>query len=209
MQPHSYLPRPSKQQIRDLPAFAGLKPENIHMLISGNDVAAACQILDQADVLGFDTESKPSFVANQSTGGPHLLQLATDKEAFLFSAALLEGNAHLAAIIQAEHILKVGFGLRSDRGPLQHKLGVALTPCVDLAKVVKSLGYKDQVGVQAAVAIVLKQYLPKSKHISTSNWARLPLSAAQIAYAANDAYASLCVYRQLRLSAPQLFINGG
>ncbi|MBT1065534.1 3'-5' exonuclease domain-containing protein 2 [Bowmanella sp. Y26] len=205
MQPHSYLTRPSKQQIRELPPFAGLTPKNIHMLTSGNQVAAACQVLEQADVLGFDTESKPSFVANQSTGGPHLLQLATDKEAFLFSAALLEGNAHLATIIQAEHILKVGFGLRSDRGPLQHKLGVALKPCVDLAKVVKSLGYKDQVGVQAAVAIVLKQYLPKSKHLSTSNWARLPLSEAQIAYAANDAYASLCVYRHLLRASPQLF----
>ncbi|WP_172449307.1 3'-5' exonuclease [Bowmanella denitrificans] len=207
MQPHSYLLRPSKQQIRELPAFVGLQPENIHMLTCANEVADACHVLSQADVLGFDTESKPSFVANQSTGGPHLLQLATDSQAFLFSASLLEGNPHLADIIQADTILKVGFGLRSDKGPLQHKLGVTLKPCVDLAKLVKSLGYKDQVGVQAAVAVVLKQYLPKSKHLSTSNWAKIPLSATQLAYAANDAYASLCVYRQLLVTAPQLFSN--
>ncbi|MFI3185618.1 MAG: hypothetical protein QX198_06515, partial [Methylococcaceae bacterium] len=55
-----------------------------------------------------------------------------------------------------------------------------------------------------AVAIVLGQYLQKSKTLTTSNWAAKILSDHQQLYAANDAYASLCVYHELVSIAPHV-----
>jgi hypothetical protein len=52
-------------------------------------------------------------------------------------------------------------------------------------------------GAKAAVAIVLGQRLQKSKSVTTSNWASAELKPNQLLYAANDAYAALCVFRAL------------
>ena len=51
--------------------------------------------------------------------------------------------------------------------------------------------------VWAAVAIVLGRNLPKRKSMTTSNWALPKLSALQLDYAANDAYAALSVFRAM------------
>ncbi len=53
-------------------------------------------------------------------------------------------------------------------------------------------------GLQKAVALLFGQYLPKSKKVGTSNWARKPLTSQQINYAAADAYAALLVFEELR-----------
>lgn len=53
-------------------------------------------------------------------------------------------------------------------------------------------------GVQKAVALLLGQYLAKSKKVGTSNWARKPLTSQQISYAAADAYAALLVFLELK-----------
>ena len=58
------------------------------------------------------------------------------------------------------------------------------------------------VGLRAAVAIVLGQRMPKSKKVTTSNWAAAKLSPQQLQYAANDAHASLLVYRALQAMPP-------
>jgi ribonuclease D len=47
------------------------------------------------------------------------------------------------------------------------------------------------------VAVVLGKRLPKSKKITTSNWASPDLSPQQLQYAANDAHASLMIYGAL------------
>ena len=55
----------------------------------------------------------------------------------------------------------------------------------------------------SAVAVLLGQNLPKSKSVSTSNWARATLEPRQLLYAANDAYAALRVYQALQLRTEQ------
>lgn len=59
-------------------------------------------------------------------------------------------------------------------------------------------GFKQQMGLQKAVALLFGQYLAKSKKVGTSNWARKPLTSQQINYAAADAYAALLVFEELR-----------
>jgi ribonuclease D len=63
---------------------------------------------------------------------------------------------------------------------------------------VRRLGFKQAVGLKTAVAIVLGQRMPKSKKVTTSNWAAPQLSPQQLQYAANDAHASLLVYHALQ-----------
>ncbi|MFZ2406718.1 MAG: 3'-5' exonuclease, partial [Methylobacter sp.] len=140
----------------------------------------------------------------QPKTGPHLVQIATEQYAFLFTLDYSPGNELLSEIIRSDKIVKVGFGLKSDRGPLYNKLGATLHPIIELSAAVRRLGYKQQVGVQVAVAVVLGQYLQKAKKLTTSNWAAKTLSDCQLLYAANDAYASLCVYHELLRIAPQV-----
>ncbi len=206
MQSPKYLPRPTKEQMRALPSFAQLPQSHIVLVQSGPELELAIAAINASTHVGFDTESKPTFVAGQKGGGPHLVQVATADNAFLFTPDYAPGLAPLGEIIQSGTIVKVGFGLKSDRGPIHRALGVTLCNFIELSSAVKRLGYEQTVGAQAAVAIVLHQYMRKSKKLSTSNWAARPLSQAQLNYAANDAYASLQVYLQLARTAPQLLL---
>lgn len=103
----------------------------------------------------------------------------------------------LKSIIESQEIVKVGFGLNSDRGPLHRKLGIRLGATVELSQLLKQLRYKQALGARAAVAIVLGQRLQKSKSVTTSNWAAPTLSPNQLLYAANDAFAALMVFQAL------------
>lgn len=204
MNVHQYLERPTKEGIRELPKFEGLPLQKICLLRTTDDLFFAQDEISKASHVGFDTESKPTFIANEASTGPHLVQISTKQHAFLFTLDYSSGTELLSELIRSDKIVKVGFGLKSDRGPICKKLGSKLEPTIELSEAVRRLGYKQQVGVQAAVAIVLGQYLQKSKTLTTSNWAAKILSDHQQLYAANDAYASLCVYHELVSIAPHV-----
>lgn len=204
MNPRQFLERPTKEAIRELPKFDGLPLQKICLVRTADDLLFARDEIFKVSHVGFDTESKPNFVADQPKTGPHLVQIATEQYAFLFTLDDSPGNELLSDIIRSDKIVKVGFGLKSDRGPLYNKLGSMVDPTIELCVAVRRLGYKQQVGVQAAVAIVLGRYLQKSKKLTTSNWAAETLSDRQLLYAANDAYASLCVYHELVRIAPHV-----
>ncbi|MBU3823876.1 MAG: 3'-5' exonuclease domain-containing protein 2 [Candidatus Oceanisphaera merdipullorum] len=195
--PRTYKIRPSRSEMQQFPAFSGLTLAQIHVLESPEDVAVARAHLSQCQVLGFDTESKPTFQVGELSTGPHLVQLASSEKGFLFRLNDATSNQLLVELLSSEQILKVGFGLKSDRGPLQRKLGIELAGLHELSNRVKQLGYQHPVGLQGAVAILLGQYLAKSKRVALSNWASPLLSSGQLRYAANDAYASLRIYQAL------------
>jgi ribonuclease D len=58
-------------------------------------------------------------------------------------------------------------------------------------------GWRKDMGVKAAVAVMYQRRFLKSKKAATSNWAARQLSEAQLVYAANDAWAALKVYQAL------------
>jgi ribonuclease D len=192
------LPHPDKAEVALLPPYARLPLTHIHVVRTPAQAEQARQALGQAGVVGFDTESKPVFRKDAPQDGPHVVQLATMGQAFIVQ--LLPGTPldWLREVLASPGITKVGFGLRSDRGPLQHKLGVELQAAIELDPVVKRLGYRQAVGLKAAVAIVLGQRLQKSRKATTSNWALPTLTPNQLQYAADDAHASLAVYLALR-----------
>jgi len=202
------LPRPSREDIAQMPVFEGLPLGQIHVVRSAAQVEFASRVLADARVIGFDTESKPTFTREAVNEGPHVVQFATMEHAFIVQVGAATPIAFLKSVIESSEIVKVGFGLRSDRGPLRSKLGIRLGESVDLAQALRKLGYRQEVGVKTAVAIFLERRLQKSRSATTSNWALPNLRPSQLLYAANDAYAALRVFHALDIPYANLLTEG-
>lgn len=195
MSESSRLEHPTKEQIALLPPFAGLELNRIYILTSTAQFKEALGEIESERFVGFDTESKPTFTTSAPRDGPHVIQIALSNKAFIVQVNAQTPIDFLRSIVESESIIKVGFGLTSDRGPLNTKFGLKLVGTVELSQVLRTLGYKQPLGVKAAVAIVLGQKLSKQKRVTTSNWALPKLHANQLLYAANDAFAALKVFR--------------
>jgi len=171
----------------ELGVYPGISLANINVVNTESLARAAFDALMAADAVGFDTESKPTFLKGEVSTGPHLIQLATDSQVFLFQIAPSQAIHFLKEILESPKLLKVGFGLGNDRSALKTKLDIDLVNLLDLGAVT--------VGAKVAVAHFFAQRLQKSKKIGTSNWSNPHLTERQLLYAANDAHVALLVYR--------------
>jgi ribonuclease D len=181
-----------------LPPYDGIKLADVRMVRSDKDAADALIALLAMDVLGFDTESKPTFLKGEVSTGPHLVQLATDDAAYLFQIGATGAVEVLKAVLESETILKVGFGLADDVKRLRSKLGIEASNVLDLSTALRK-NERNTLGAKTAVARFFGQKLQKSKKITTTNWALPRLSEKQILYAADDAHVALKIYRRWRL----------
>lgn len=178
---------------------------DVVLVKSDAEAAAALAALSGADVIGFDTESKPTFTKGEASTGPHLVQLATDSTAYLFQVGANPHPASVAllrAVLESPAILKVGFGLGDDLRRLRNKLGIDTQNVVDLSTTLRRRGERNTLGAKTAVARFFGQRLQKSKRITTTNWALPRLSEQQIQYAADDAHVALKLYRHWRANPP-------
>src|SRR3989338_9671801 len=107
---------PTKEETALLEPFGGLTLERIHVPTTADEFASAAAEIKAAGIVGFDTESKPTFVVGDVSEGPHVVQFALHDKAYLFQPHLAEGHPFLIELLQSEDVIKVGFGLRSDRG---------------------------------------------------------------------------------------------
>ena len=199
---------PSKAESALLEPFVGLGLERIYVPVTRDDFVAATADIAAAGVAGFDTESRPVFDRGVASDGPHVVQFALENCAYLFQLHRAECRPFLAELLQSEAVLKVGFDLKSDRGQIHAKLGVALGAVLDLNLVFRADGHRNTTGVRAAVALVFNQKFHKSKAVTTSNWSVQELSPKQRLYAANDAYAALKVLMELNRPYSDLPIAG-
>lgn len=186
----------SSLQAAGLPAYAGIGLEAIVLVDTPERAEEALAGLMAADVVGFDTESKPTFLKGEASTGPHLIQLATEHRAYLFPVASSAGIDAAKAVLESPRVLKVGFGLGNDRSALKSRLGIALENVLDLGELLRGPGHRGTVGAKVAVAHYFGRILQKSKKIGTSNWANPRLNERQLLYAANDAHVALRVYRE-------------
>ena len=192
-------PTPSKEQIALLAPFEQLGLDRIELVCSAGHARAAAAELATAGVLGFDTESKPTFFRDQVSEGPHILQLATRNRAWIFQLHDLDCRAIAADLLSAPGIIKAGFGLGDDRKRIISKLGVEPAGVLELNTVFRERGYRKDMGVKGAVAVLFNRRYIKSKKAATSNWANPKLTPAQLVYAANDAWAAIRVHEALGL----------
>ncbi len=195
---------PNKTEIALLEPFTGLTLERIHVPSSREEFASATAEIKAAGIVGFDTESKPTFAVGEVSDGPHVVQFALYDKAYLFQAHRAEGHPFLIELLQSEQIIKVGFDLKSDSAHVYAKLGIRLGGVVDLNTVFRMAGYQKHMGVRTAVGLVFKQRFAKSRKVTTSNWSQHQLTSQQLLYAANDAYAALKVLGTLDLPREEL-----
>ena len=196
---HSTHPTPSKEQIALLEPFEQLGLDRIELVSDAGHARAAAAELAKAGVLGFDTESKPTFLKDQVSQGPHILQLATRERAWIFQLHDLGCRAVAAELLAFPGVVKAGFGLGDDTRRIVSKLGVEPAGVLELNHVFRERGYRKDMGVKGAVAVLFHRRYIKSKKAATSNWSNLRLTPAQLVYAANDAWAAIRVYDGLGL----------
>ncbi len=189
---------PPKEFIATLEPFCGLPLERIFVVTDERQALLARQDLMHAGVVGFDTESKPTFHKGQKSEGPHVLQFATMGKAYIFQSHVAESHPAIVELLRSEDLLKIGFGLNGDLHQIARRFGIRPGATVDLDRSFKQLGYRNSVGAKSAIAMLFNRKLSKSKSVTTSNWAAKELSDSQLVYAANDAYAALKVFHALR-----------
>lgn len=197
---HSHHPTPSKEQIELLEPFERLGLDRIRLVATPRDAEQACAELAVVPQLGFDTESKPTFRVGEVSDGPHIVQLATAEQAWVFQLHEPGCRARVAELLAQRGVVKAGFGLGDDRKRISAKLGVEPAEVLELNTVFRERGYRKDMGVKGAVAILFNRRFMKSKKAATSNWANPRLSEAQLLYAANDAWAAIRVFHALGLS---------
>ena len=188
---------PDKDAIALLPEFERLGLDRITLVSTEAQARAAYAVLSQAKAWGFDTESKPTFKVGEVSDGPHVLQLSTPQHAWVFQLHDLQCRAVAAELMALSGIVKAGFGLGDDRKRIIHKLGVEPQGILELNHVFHQRGYRKDMGVKGAVAVLFGKRFIKSKKAATSNWANARLSESQLLYAANDAYAAIRVFDAL------------
>ena len=192
-------PTPGKEEIALLEPFDRLGLDQIEVVSTPAQAADALKALTGATVLGFDTESKPTFAKNEASEGPHIVQLSALDKAWIFQLEDAECRRVVGLLLSSPAIIKAGFGLGDDQRRIIRKLGTDLQGVLDLNVVFRERGYRKDMGVRGAVAVMFNKRFLKSKKAATSNWANERLTEAQIIYAANDAYGALRVYRALGL----------
>lgn len=181
----------TKESIRELPLieFSG----EIVVVDSNEKMVSACQELAAEKTLGFDTEKRPAFRRGEYFH-PALVQLATEKKAFLFQVQKTGFSAPLKTILEDTSILKLGVALRDDLKELNRMSRFSPSGFVELADMAKE---KDipYFGLRNLTAFFLDRRLSKGQQVS--NWENDVLSPQQQTYAATDAWVALRIYEGL------------
>lgn len=193
-------PTPDKDSINALDPFERLGLDRIRVIATPREALQACTELAAVPHLGFDTESKPTFRVGELSDGPHIVQLATPEQAWIFQLHDPACRGPVAELLAHAGVIKAGFGLGDDRKRITAKLGREPEGVLELNAVFRERGYRKEMGVKGAVAVLFQRRYIKSKKAATSNWAQPRLTEAQLVYAANDAWAAIRVFHALGLA---------
>jgi ribonuclease D len=184
----------TKQEINELPLFK----------YEGKTVIAATEAqIDRAifeieqqnqNLVGFDTESKPTFKKGQFNHVA-LIQVALPEKVYLLRIHQVGITTTLARFLSDKKIKKVGIALDDDLIALKKRRRFVPGGYIDLNKVAPTLGIEN-IGARNLSALLLNNRISKNQQIS--NWENLTLTEPQIKYAATDAWICLEIYNKLK-----------
>lgn len=167
---------------------------NIILVDKPENVGPAVKALREAGTIGFDTETRPSFLK-----GIHfrvaLLQLATNDTCYLFRLQKIGTSTALKALLEDPNVLKIGLSTQDDTRSLQTWMRCRPRGFVELQKYVNRFGIVDM-SLQKIYANIFGERISKTQQLS--NWETTPLRPAQMKYAAIDAWACLRIYNKLK-----------
>jgi len=192
-----FEPTITKEKINVLPicTFTG----NIIVVTSKEQLKDSIQELQKEKILGFDTETKPSF-AKGVINKVALMQIATETACYLFRLNKIGLPMELERLLRNKKIKKIGLSLRDDFSALNKRKVFCPERFIDLQKIVANYGISD-LSLQKIYAILFGKKISKSQRLS--NWESPELTEQQQRYAATDAWASLQIYLQL-MTEPKL-----
>uniref|UniRef100_UPI004055E1FC 3'-5' exonuclease n=1 Tax=Alistipes sp. TaxID=1872444 RepID=UPI004055E1FC len=187
----TFQPTISNEETATLPAARF--PGEICIIEHPEQVAIACQELSQEPIIGFDTETRPSFKA-----GTHyrvsLLQLSTPKRCYLFRLCRTALDRSLLKLMEDPAILKVGAAVSGDLNGLKELRHFREKGFVDLQSIIGEWGIEEK-SVRKMSALVLGKRVSKAQRLS--NWEASSLTPQQQMYAATDAWVCLKIYQRL------------
>lgn len=180
------------EEINDLPlrTFHG----KTSVISDADELVKVLKEIASHEVVGFDTETRPSFKKGQIFQ-VSLLQLAIPKKVFLIRLNHTGVTRELAALFSNPKIIKAGVGIRDDLKALQKLRQFEPASCYDLSTLAKTAGLQVE-SVKKLTALLLGFRISKSAQ--TSNWEVATFTQKQIEYAATDAWVCLELYHKLK-----------
>lgn len=168
-------------------------PGKIQVIDNAADARAAVRYLSRQTIVGFDSETRPSF-RRGSTHNVALVQLSIHEICFLFRINKMGFVEPLRKFFELPDIKKIGLSTKDDFHGL-HKLG-EFEPqgFIELQDYVKEFGIIDA-SLQRIYAILFGERLSKGQRLT--NWEAQELTEAQQHYAALDAWSCIRIYEHL------------
>lgn len=187
----AYQPTIDNETVAKLPAahFSG----RIVIVDREEQVEAACEELSRHRIIGFDTETRPSFRAGVSYKVA-LLQLSTEDTCFLFRLSHIRLSNRILKILGSRQILKIGADVAGDIRSLHALRSFHADGFVDLQKEASRWGIEEK-SLRKLSAIVLGQRVSKAQRLS--NWEAEVLTEQQREYAATDAWVCIKILSAL------------
>lgn len=181
----------TKEEIAELPLarFEG----QIIVVNTEEDAEKAVSYLSGFDVIGFDTETRPSFKKGKSHKIA-LMQLTTKDMCFLFRLNLIGFPACLKKILSDPSIKKIGLSIKDDFSVIRRSVDINPESFIELQKMTNDFGIEEN-GLQRIYAILFREKISKRQRLT--NWEAETLSDSQQMYAALDAWACLKIYNRL------------
>ena len=194
---NNFIDKISNEQTALLPAieFRG----EIRLVEHGRDIAEACKRLAREPLIGFDTETRPSFRPGV-TFRVSLLQLSTPQLCFLFRLNKIPFAKPILQVLESKEILKIGADVAGDLRSLRQIRHFRDAGFVDLQTIAPQWGIGEK-SLRKLSAIVLGQRVSKAQRLS--NWEAATFTDKQKLYAATDAWVCTAIYDRL-LHTPQI-----
>ena len=168
----------------------------IEVVETADALARACNQLSKESIIGFDTETRPSFKAGV-TNKVSLMQLSTKDCCYLIRLNKLPLSRELIAILASSTIKKVGADVRNDLTALNRLRHFTPNGFIDLQTEVAKYGIEDK-SLRKISGIVLGKKVSKAQRLS--NWEAKQFTPQQQMYAENDAWVCIEIYEKLTRS---------
>lgn len=182
----------TKEEVNQLP-IVGFEGE-IVLVDNMEKFHQAMKTLKKHKLVGFDTETRPSFRKGESYP-ISLLQIATEDQCFLFRLNMIQFPEELKKYLSKLSVKKIGLALHDDVIGLQELQQFKARNYTDIQSIVNQYGIME-LSLQKVFAILFQGKISKRQRLS--NWERNELTDAQMRYAATDAWATLMIYKELQ-----------
>ncbi len=165
----------------------------IHLIETAADARAALRYLSRCSIVGFDTETRPSFRKGRSHK-VSLIQISTEDTCFLFRLNKIGFLQQLRDFFESESTIKVGLSTKDDIHGLNKIEPFEAKGFIELQKYVQEFGIIDA-SLTKIYSIIFGERISKGQRLT--NWEAAELTPAQQHYAALDAWACLNIYNHL------------